>query len=420
MIIQSQTIVHRALLDYFRQITTRTALFEAKGLLKESSAEVAGGHDQSSVVTELIDVVKDHLVHILHTREGSQVTQLAILHASPKQRKAIIKTLKGFVKKIAMEQYGSACLLSLFECVDDTVLVGKSVIGELIGDGGEGNAVDDGFESLMRDKYASQVILYLLAGGRNKSYVTGSVVDELMKMDDVRAITSKKDIAVKQAELVKHLIPVLVPALKSCVGVLMRCKVGSVVMLETVKFCSRSATVVDGFQEFVDAIAGTATGVFACDDEVVEKTGAKRAFNAVQNMRDAALKTKQTDSGLDMSLHVIVNRVSAMMLKSMVVNKLKGEDVGVASPIVGSLSEAIGPNLGFWMDYCVQDPKGSNATGFVLLALWESEGGDGIREEMKKVGIDGARVAQWRVGEDKFEKSAKETGVEKLVGAMSK
>jgi pumilio family protein 6 len=38
----------------------------------------------ASTTKDLIELLKDHLVHILHTREGSQIASYCILHAGPK------------------------------------------------------------------------------------------------------------------------------------------------------------------------------------------------------------------------------------------------------------------------------------------------------------------------------------------------
>ncbi|CAL5393374.1 unnamed protein product [Camellia sinensis] len=63
--------------------------------------------------------------------EGSRIAMLCIKHGSAKERKKIIKGMKGHVGKIAHDQYGSMVLACILSIVDDTKLVTKVVIREL-------------------------------------------------------------------------------------------------------------------------------------------------------------------------------------------------------------------------------------------------------------------------------------------------
>jgi pumilio family protein 6 len=154
-------ILHRAILDYLN--------------IAESTS-----------CKDMLELLKDHLVHMLHTREGAQITQYAILHSSPKDRKHIVKSFKGFVHAIAKEQYGHAALITCFECIDDTVLVGKALIGELFKPPTNESKVNE----LLRDQYGSRVILYLLMG-RNKRYQPVYLITELEGTDEIRKETTK-------------------------------------------------------------------------------------------------------------------------------------------------------------------------------------------------------------------------------------
>ncbi|GMP56979.1 hypothetical protein CsSME_00021254 [Camellia sinensis var. sinensis] len=63
--------------------------------------------------------------------KGSRIAMLCIKHGSAKERKKIIKGMKGHVGKIAHDQYGSMVLACILSIVDDTKLVTKVVIREL-------------------------------------------------------------------------------------------------------------------------------------------------------------------------------------------------------------------------------------------------------------------------------------------------
>ena len=77
---------------------------------------------------ELAGQLAEHIVGILHTRDGSLAAMHVLWNTPAKERKAIIKTFKTHVAKIAKEEYGHHVLLSLFDQIDDTVLVKKSIV----------------------------------------------------------------------------------------------------------------------------------------------------------------------------------------------------------------------------------------------------------------------------------------------------
>jgi pumilio family protein 6 len=182
-----------------------------------------------SQIQDIIELVKDHLVHILHTREGALITQTCLLHSSPKNRKHILKSFKGFYKKIAKEQYGHAVLLTLFDCVDDTVLVQKIVLSELWQE-----EMGETFVSLLRDRYGSRVFLYILSG-REGRYQPRYLIEELMKMDEIRNKTSKKDDPLRQKELIEAISQPCLSVFQTHTNELLRDKQGGLVLLEGLK-----------------------------------------------------------------------------------------------------------------------------------------------------------------------------------------
>ncbi|KAG0267409.1 pumilio domain member 6 [Mortierella polycephala] len=168
------SIVHRGLLEYFEHA-------DAKG------------------IQEMLDMMKEQAVEILHTKEGAQVAMLCLLHASPKDRKAMLKTMKPFVVKICKEEYGHMVMLRMFDVVDDTVLMSKAILSEIIKE----------MEDIAKDKFGRRVILYLLAG-RSPKYISPMNIELLAKGDLVRANTSKKDAAIRSAELLGYISPALI------------------------------------------------------------------------------------------------------------------------------------------------------------------------------------------------------------------
>ncbi|KAF9622711.1 hypothetical protein IFM89_032891 [Coptis chinensis] len=71
------------------------------------------------------------LVRMIHTKDGSKLGMLCIKHGGAKERKKIIKGMKGHIGKTALDQYGSMVLVCMLSTVDDTKLLTKIVIREL-------------------------------------------------------------------------------------------------------------------------------------------------------------------------------------------------------------------------------------------------------------------------------------------------
>ncbi|KAG8658874.1 hypothetical protein MANES_03G200000v8 [Manihot esculenta] len=105
--IVDHSIIHRVLIEYFSIVD------------KSSAAEV---------IQQLSGPL---LVRMIHTKDGSRIGMLCIKHGSAKERKKIVKGMKGHMGKIAYDQYGSTVLAYIVSTVDDTTLVTKTVIREL-------------------------------------------------------------------------------------------------------------------------------------------------------------------------------------------------------------------------------------------------------------------------------------------------
>ncbi|KAK1315638.1 hypothetical protein QJS10_CPA05g00322 [Acorus calamus] len=105
--IVDHSILHSALMEYF---------------------SIADKISAADVIQQLSGSL---LVRMIHTRDGSRVGILCIRHGSAKERKKIIKGMKGHVRKIACDQYGCLVLVSILSVVDDTKLIKKVIIHEL-------------------------------------------------------------------------------------------------------------------------------------------------------------------------------------------------------------------------------------------------------------------------------------------------
>lgn len=210
----SVSLFHKVLLDFF-------TLSPEKGMIEE-----------------IVELLKEQLVSILHTREGAHVAQLCILHASPKTRKVILKSFKTFVKKIAIEQYGYSVLLTCFESIDDTVLVGKCIISELVSTVQPNEPVFsegiENFSDLVMHKYGIMTFLFLLCG---RKCVPGYLRQELADLDTLKQLNGKKDDLLRTNELITIISPFLIRVVEENLVVLLKNKFSSQLVYEVIDKC---------------------------------------------------------------------------------------------------------------------------------------------------------------------------------------
>uniref|UniRef100_A0A915HZE1 PUM-HD domain-containing protein n=1 Tax=Romanomermis culicivorax TaxID=13658 RepID=A0A915HZE1_ROMCU len=108
--------------------------------------------DDENLRKEIIDAIKDRIPEILHTKDGSHCAVYCIWHGDVKERKSIVKSLKGLVLKTCTDEFGHQILLAIFDTVDDTVVVNKIIIQEM----------NSNLDAIMKSHYGMRTVLYLL------------------------------------------------------------------------------------------------------------------------------------------------------------------------------------------------------------------------------------------------------------------
>ncbi|XP_041475303.1 pumilio homolog 3-like [Lytechinus variegatus] len=157
-------------------------------------------HAPDKMRAELIEAMRDVVVQILHTQDGARAAMHCLWFGSAKDRKVMIKSFKTFVLKICKEEFGHKVLFALFDCVDDTKIVSKVIIEEMMK-----NAYE-----VATDQYGRKVLLYLLAP-RDASHFHPDLVKQLQKGDGNQI--SKKDSVVRRKELLEAVSPALLKLL---------------------------------------------------------------------------------------------------------------------------------------------------------------------------------------------------------------
>ena len=176
-------------------------------LFKEAvSAEFASSDE--SYLEEILGMCADGLPHLLSSRDGTFAVVKLLGVASAKHKKNFVKELKGKFFEMAKNSVTMVALLRLLQTTDDTVLVGKSVLNELVG------SDYDKLKELVFDKTGRIPILYILDG---LEFSTGRYyyAPDRQLISESVAKTSLKAQSIKAEEINAKLIPSLVKVVKT-------------------------------------------------------------------------------------------------------------------------------------------------------------------------------------------------------------
>ncbi|TPX51872.1 hypothetical protein SeMB42_g00503 [Synchytrium endobioticum] len=367
-------------------------------------------HADTSDIVSLVEPLKDQIIRILHTREGSRVSQILFAHAGAKDRKHVIKTMKSYVAKVAKEQYGCAVLMSILECTDDTVLSGKACVGEFVLDSTQ-------LKECCMNEYASRVILHGLVG-RNNKYLTGPLVSALSGLDTLKS--SKKDDALKHNELLAVWKQPLKDVVIKNFEELVKDKFGSLVVAETLRVLGDnelfskltellSASIDSPNNGIDDKASNVKENSGNLDEELHTESDTESAYqtpletplkeNHFHPIKALAAELKKPTIVTNTE-HVLTNRTSNAILKDLITsgrrpliteNAPLSPDTEIAGKISETIASAIQPSISEWLEYCSKDVKRSSGTAFVLVALVEC-GNDNARrvvfDGIKSFGVE--------------------------------
>ena len=86
------------------------------------------GLAEKEQLEEFLQAFKEHLVEIVHTKDGHLVAIKCLAMASAKDRKVILKSFKHFLDKIYLDEYGHLVVIAALMMIDDTVLLQKTIL----------------------------------------------------------------------------------------------------------------------------------------------------------------------------------------------------------------------------------------------------------------------------------------------------
>ncbi|KAJ1305592.1 hypothetical protein OPQ81_000589 [Rhizoctonia solani] len=225
----SHAIVHRVLWEYLNELA----------LLEESDKE-----EVERLRRELFDTCQELLAEMVHTKDGSRAVREFIARGTAKDRKQIIKALKPHVEKMSGDEEAQLVLFTIFDLVDDTKLVGKSLVTDITS-----------LSSSLSRTLARRVLLYLLVP-RTPRHFTPALLRTISQTDFAQGTTSKKDPGVRRAELRAAASPGMIKAIEDDAEDLVRDRGASVFVGEVMLFAEGDKT------KALDALLGPISNAY--------------------------------------------------------------------------------------------------------------------------------------------------------------
>ena len=173
----------------------------------------------SEEATEFIELLKgdeegDLLKNLAFTKSGARLVCLALAYGNAKDRKQILRTYKENMKTLAYDAYGHQVLLAVYDVIDDTVLVSKSVFTEIVGKEPLSESQKQDLLQAANHLNARVTLLYPFCG-KAKAILPNEDLKLLDEIHRIRSTTSKKDPELRRKELVASLSPPLLSLIAS-------------------------------------------------------------------------------------------------------------------------------------------------------------------------------------------------------------
>ncbi|ORX39750.1 armadillo-type protein [Kockovaella imperatae] len=199
--------VEKTVVDVFNA-TQKTAL--AQGIFHRLVNEYLAcvnrfltAEEADTKMHELLTAALESLPDIVHTKDGSAVVRELIVRGSAKDRKQILQQLRKHIEAMCKDSDAQMVLFTAFDCVDDTKLMGKAFVADIVALA----------PSLVGDINGRRALLYLLTPTSRKHYIPSALTSLAASAQQARDIgTSKKDPATRRKELVGYASPGLLEA----------------------------------------------------------------------------------------------------------------------------------------------------------------------------------------------------------------
>ncbi|KAI6038567.1 armadillo-type protein [Pisolithus marmoratus] len=170
---------------------------------------------------EIFESCQDVLAEMVHTKDGSRAVREFLAFGTAKDRKHVIKVIKPHVARMCVDDEAQLVIFTALDVIDDTKLTGKSLIPDITS-----NA-----ETFVTTPQGRRSLFYLLVP-RTRRHFTPAQISIIAETDSIREKTSKKDSAVRSAEIRQAASPSLLKFVEEKGAEVARDPGGSLAILE--------------------------------------------------------------------------------------------------------------------------------------------------------------------------------------------
>lgn len=205
-----------------------------------------------------VDLITEQIAEIVHTPEGSETASRVLAISSAKERRQLMKSFRKFIFELASDENGCFVLITLFNTVDDTVLVKRAFSDTLA----------EQMPGLLTSKSGRKAFLYLLLGPSTR-YFSKDQIAFFNTVNELKQATSKKNDDERRRENLVSFSPFMLKTIEDYPRRIFQDTVGSQTAVEVLLY----AATVKGEDEDSDklkalrAVANTFKGDITAVDE---------------------------------------------------------------------------------------------------------------------------------------------------------
>ena len=215
------TMLHDAMLQYFLNVKPGSS--EAADFLRL----MIGDKEEEEV---------DLMRNLAFTKSGSRLACLALAYGTAKDRRQLLRAYKDTTEMLACDKDGHSILLTAYDVVDDTREISSRIFSELVllTKTATEESQHSKILALVQHQIGHMSLLYPFAANARWLIPPRSRTGELLKeIHQIRSITSKKNPATRQKELVAALSPLFLSAIAAHAQTLSESSFGCHLITET-------------------------------------------------------------------------------------------------------------------------------------------------------------------------------------------
>jgi pumilio family protein 6 len=214
----------------------------------------------------------DHAIHLLSTRSGTRVVAALTAYGTAKDRKRILKSLKGYGRSGLLHKDAYLAIIRLVQLTDDTVSVHKNLLNEILTSPDAKKEESPLLPIALSDTGSKLLCMLLIADKETRQKCFDPYEHSVLHLDPTimedgqEVPTCKKDAEIRRKELIKYLREPLIELSTKHTNELLRSQSGALLLREVYAAYHP--------QDLVKSLVKTCQSTFDTDTDVVMEDAA--------------------------------------------------------------------------------------------------------------------------------------------------